>query len=212
MIAGGSSPAGSVVWPCVFLLTGTLCYGAVFGAWRSAAQAGVAAVKMPLFVLSLLAVSGLINVILAQVLGSKMSARQVMLCLLMGLTLTYVILAAVSPVLLFFSLQCPPPGSPNGVRVYWGLLLAHTAVIGVAGLIGNVRLYRLLNALTQSPAIAGRVLISWLLVTGLAGCELSWIISPFLATPVDPVPLINPNAFKTNFFEYVWRAFIAVSG
>ena len=207
-LAGPRVRSGTAAAACGWLLAGTACYGAVFGIWRSPEQACVSAVKMPLFVFLLVAFSALINVLLANVLGARLSSVQVTLCVLMGLAVTAIILLAVSPIMLFFALQCPPPSALNAMRVYWALLIAHTAVIGVAGVIGNVRLYRLLTRLIPSPNVARRVLASWLLITGLAGCELSWVLSPFLAKPALPVPLLNPNAFTGNFFEYLWRGFL----
>jgi hypothetical protein len=84
------------------------------------------------------------------------------------------------------------------------LLVMHTGVVGLCGIMGNTRLYRLLNALTGSPRLSIRVLVSWILVSGLVGCELSWVLSPFLGRPDVEVPFFNPNAFTSNFFEYLW--------
>jgi hypothetical protein len=105
---------------------------------------------------------------------------------------------------LFFALQIPGPDSPNAMSVYRLLLPAHTAVIGLCGIIGHVRLYQLLRSLTGSTALARRVLGVWILVAGMAGGELSWVFSPFLAKPGIPVPMWNPDAFHGNFFEYLW--------
>jgi hypothetical protein len=89
--------------------------------------------------------------------------------------------------------------------VYGALLACHVGVIGLAGLIGNLRLYGFLRTIIGSRKTALRLMTAWLVVTGFVGCELSWLISPFLARPDLPIPFFNPNAFKTNFFEYLWR-------
>jgi hypothetical protein len=191
---------------CIALTAGAACYGVAFGIWRSPRQALYSAIKMPALLLSVTAVSMLINMMLAQRLGARLSTRQVATCILMSLTISAVILGALSPVTAFLSLQCPSPRNRNAFATYRILLLAHTAVVGIAGIAGNIRLYRLLLQLTGSTRIAARVLASWILVTGFAGCQLSWIMSPFLARPDGPVPFINPNAFTGNFFEYAWRA------
>ena len=153
-----------------------------------------------------------INIMLAQVLGSGLTSRQVWLCILTSLAIACTLLAALSPVLLFFELQLPSPDSPGAMSIYQAVLLVNTAAVGIAGIIGNIRLYRLLRAMTKSTAVAARVLTSWILVTGLTGCELSWVLSPFLAKPGIPIPLINPDAFNGNFFEYCFRTLRALAG
>jgi hypothetical protein len=191
---------------CLTILIGSMIYGAAFGAWRAPTQALFSAVKMPALIFSVTLASSIINVMLAQVLGSGLSYRQVWLCILTSLAIACALLGAISPVLFFFIMQVPPPEAPNAMSVYNWVLLTNTTIVGIAGIIGNVRLYRLLRTLTKSPAMAARVLTSWILVSGLTGCELSWILSPFLAKPGIPIPLINPDAFNGNFFEYVFRA------
>ncbi len=205
-LAKDRTPLSLTVSCCIALTAGAACYGVAFGIWRSPRQALYSALKMPVLLLSVTAVSMLINMMLAQRLGARLSTRQVATCILMSLTISAVILGALSPVTAFLSLQCPPPRADGAFTVYRFLLLSHTAVVGIAGIAGNIRLYRLLVRLTPSTRIAARVLVSWILVTGLVGCELSWIMSPFLAKPGIPVPFINPNAFSGNFFEYAWRA------
>ena len=195
-----------ILGACAAILVGTLAYGFSFGIWRSPTQACYAAVKMPLLIFSVTVASSLINTMLAQVIGSGLSYRQVWICILVSLAITAALLGSLSPVLLFFACCLPPVDSADATSVYRTILLGNTTLVGVCGIVGNVQLYRLLRNLTASPAIACRVLLSWIFVSGLVGCELSWILSPFLAKPGEPVPLINPDAFSGNFFEYVWRA------
>jgi len=59
------------------------------------------------------------------------------------------------------------------------------------------------SILTNSPFPAVSSLAT--VEDGFVGCELSWILSPFLAKPGISVPFINPDAFRSNFFEYLWR-------
>lgn len=188
------------------ILSGAALYGFTFGIWRCPLQGVYSAAKMPLLIFSVTACSIAINSMLAQILGSGLSFRQVALCILLGLSITSILLGALSPVMLFFALQCPPPGAHSDQSVYRGLLLTHTSVVGLCGIAGHVRLYQLLKALTLSSAVSLRVVTAWILVSGLVGCELSWVLSPFLAKPDVAIPFVNPDAFAGNFFEYVWRA------
>lgn len=187
------------------IVAGAALFGLAFGIWRAPEQALYSAIKMPAMILAVVAVSSLINIILAHVLGSGLSAWQTTTCVLLSLAITCLILAALAPIICLFALQCPPPQAPGAMLSYRSLLTANTGLVAAAGVAGNVRLYRLLRILTPSASTASRVLLSWILTTGLAGCEFSWICSPFLARPDIPIMFLNPNAFHGNFFEYLWR-------
>jgi hypothetical protein len=78
-------------------------------------------------------------------------------------------------------------------------------VVGLCGVAGNVRLYRLLESLTPSSAIAGRVFVSWLVVAGIVGTQLSWILRPFLCKPHLTPELLRADALDGNFFEELSR-------
>lgn len=188
------------------VIAGSAVFGAGFGYWRAPEQAVYSAVKMPLLILTVTAFSAAINTLLAQVLGARLSFRQVLLCMMVAFAITSVLLAAVSPVTLLFALQAPPVGSPSAMTAYRVLLLLNTSAVGLCGILGNVQLFRLLAIITGSPRLAGRVLAAWIMVAGLTGCELSWLFSPFLARPDIPIPFTNPLAFLSNFFEYVYHA------
>ena len=197
---------------------GTLAYGFVFGLWRSPLQGLYAAVKLPALFATVIAASGLLNTMLAQVLGARLALRQVCLLMLLGMAVASAILGALSPVVLFFVLQVPPPdpralGLPTehpdvaaSMRVFWLLLLPHVAVIGFAGLVGNIRLYRLLREAVPSRPLALRVMAAWIIVTGFVGCELSWLFSPFLCKPTFPPHFFARTYFEGNFYEHIYHA------
>lgn len=176
---------------------GTALYGFAFGIWRSPLQALYAALKMPLLFISTVAASGLANIMLTHALGSGLTGRQVLTCIALSMAMAALLLGALSPVALFFALQ-----SPTTSAAYPWVLLGHTATVGACGTIGTVRLHRLLKCLTRMPT---RLLVIWFLVSGFVGCQLSWILSPFLAMPDHPEPFFNPAAFSGNFYEYLWR-------
>ncbi len=181
-------------------IVGSALYGLAFGIWRSPLQAVYSAIKMPLLFLSTIAASGLANAMLSQVLGAGMSFRHVLLSITIGMAMTAALLGALSPVALFFALQ-----SPASSAAYPWVLVGHTVTIGLCGTVGMVRLYGLLSSLTAVP---GRLLATWFLVSGFTGCQLSWILSPFLAMLDHPEPFFNPAAFSGNFYEYLWRTLV----
>ncbi len=203
VIRSQANSSGLVRTAGLAILAGTLCYGFVFGLWRSPLQAVLSALKMPLLLVAVTLTSGLINGMLAQVLGTGLSFRQVLLCILVNLAIASLILGALSPVMLFLVLQLPSQDSPDAMLIYRTLLPAHTIIVAIAGIIGCARLIELLRMLTGSAHVARLVFLCWISVSGLTGIQLSWMISPFLARPGESVPIINPNAFARNVFEYL---------
>ncbi len=197
---------------CLAIAAGTIPYGAVFGIWRSARQACYSLLKMPLLIVAVVIVSTLINYMLARVMGADLSMKKVLVAMLVAFAITSMLLGGLSPVALFVVTQVPDHTAPSAMIVYRTLLTLHAGVIGACGIVGNVRLYKLLGLLTGSRALAGRVLAAWILVSGFAGCQLSWLMSPYLARPDMPVPFFNPNAFSSNFYEYLWRAWCGALG
>lgn len=203
---------------CLAVILGGACYGLVFGLWHSPRQALYAAAKFPLLLLSVVAVSSLINTMLAQVLGARVSLRLTCLAMLLGMAAAALVLAALAPVAAFFVQQAPPPGpgivglpsrdpavAPS-MRTFHALLLLHVFLIGVAGLIGNLRLYRVLRAAIAQRDLARRVMLAWIAVCGFAGCEMAWLFSPFLCKPNYPPHVLAREYFQGNFYEHVYRA------
>jgi hypothetical protein len=93
---------------------------------------------------------------------------------------------------------------PDGLIAYRVLLSSLVICVGCAGVVGYARLFRLLCALTPNRAIAWRVLVAWVLTTGLVGTQCSWLLSPFVQRPDVAVTFWNPAAFSSNFFEHLW--------
>lgn len=204
-----------VVASAVILVGGGL-YGFTFGMWRSVTQGAYSAVKLPLLLFAVIACTILINGLLAIVLRTRLSIRQSVVCVLLGLSITAVLLGAFSPISFFFVSQVPPPlegiatlssSNPLSVenhRVAQLVLAFHVVVIAICGVVGNVRLFQLLEAVTGSRAAARRLLITWLAVDGFVGAQLSWLFRPFLCKPDLEPQFIRPDALRGNFFEEIW--------
>jgi len=209
MAADPSEQAQVILFACTVIIICSGIYGFTFGFWRSLEQALYSLVKMPVLFFTTLMSGGMICTMLAQVTGAKLSFRSVCMTVLLGMAVTSVMMASLAPVVLFFAMQLPPANDPvvaAAMNSYGIVLVLNVVVIGFCGIVGNCRVYRLLKSLTLSAPMALRLNTIWILVLGFVGCELSWVISPFLARPDIPVPFFNPNAFTSNFFEYLWKA------
>jgi len=210
-------PGRLILGVCATILVGTIAYGFAFGLWRSPLQGLYSAMKMPILFFAIVLASALINTMLAQVLGAALSFRQVCASMFLGMALCAAILGALSPIVIFFVLQATSPdpavvGLPfddpavaASKRVYWMLLLTHVGVIGMSGIVGNIRLYHLLRILTGTHKMALRLLAVWIAVAGFVGCELSWLLSPFLCKPTQLPHVIPKEYFHENFYERVWH-------
>lgn len=198
------------LWAVGLTLCSGALYGFVFGLWRAPEQALYAAVKLPLLLLSIVAASAVINGFLALLLRARIGVMQGLVAILLSLSVAAVMLAAIAPVALLFVLGVPGPGHPTATpeelyRTAEYVLLFHTIVIGACGIAGNLRLFRLLKRLAPAPGIARRVFASWLLVDGLVGTQLSWILRPFLCKPTLEPEFVRKDALAGNFFEELAR-------
>ena len=198
------------LWALKLTVCSGALYGFVFGLWRAPEQAFYSALKLPLLLLLVVAASAVINGFLARLLRARIGVMQGLVAILLSLSVASVMLAAFAPVALLFVWGVPGPGHPSATpnelyRSAEYILLFHTVVIGACAVAGNLRLFRLLERLAPSRAIARRVCASWLLVGGFVGSQLSWILRPFLCKPTLQPEFIRKDALAGNFFEELGR-------
>ncbi len=189
------------------IVLGSAAFGAAMGAWRAPQQAVYTALKFPLVILGTTLGNGLLNGMLAPLLGLNLRFRQSLLAVLLSYSITAAILGAFSPVI-FFLVWNTPPMATHSAAAQAGhnfLLLAEVVVIAGAGLAGNLRLLELLRGLAGREQVARRVLSAWLAGNLLLGSQLSWILRPFIGSPNLPVEFLRQNTFAGNFFESLWQ-------
>jgi hypothetical protein len=189
------------------IVLGAGLYGAAMGWWRDPQQALYVAIKFPLIILLTTLGNGLLNGMLAPLLGLNLPLRQSGSAVLMSFTVASMILGAFSPLLAFLVWNAPPM-SPEAIHgsTYGVIKLTHVAVIAFAGTAGNVRLFQVLAQLGGSRAAALRVLFAWLAVNLFLGSQLSWILRPFIGAPGLPVEFFRAAALRGNFYENIFRS------
>ncbi|MEP6955835.1 MAG: hypothetical protein ABI883_03340, partial [Chthoniobacterales bacterium] len=188
------------------ILLGCGSYGVTLGLWRAPLQAAYTAAKFPLLIFLTCAGNALLNGILAQLLGSGLSFRQTSRAILLSFATAALVLGALSPVTLFIIWNAPPLTSTRAVAGHSLTLLLHVGVIAYAGIIGNRRLFRLLERMSGQQAIALRVLTGWLAGNLLLGAQLAWVLRPFIGSPHIPVQFLRDDPLRGNFYEAVFRA------
>lgn len=197
------------LWVCLaVVLAGTGAFGAALGSWRAADQALYCAIKLPLILLLTSLGNGLLNAMLAPLLGLNLAPRQCLLAVLLSFTIAAAILGAFSPVLWFLIWNLPPLASdPRQVaQAHRLLLVTETGMIAFAGVMANVRLVQFLRELGGSRAVARRVLFAWLAGNLFLGSQLAWILRPFVGSPGLPVQFLRPNAFEGSFYDALFRS------
>ncbi len=194
---------------CVLaVIVGAAAFGAAVGAWRAPLQAFYTAVKFPLIILLTALGNGLLNGMLAPLLGTNISFRQSLLAVLMSFTIASVVLGACAPLAWFVIWNSPPyspdsdPASMNTHSFIFVLLAAWMAAAGVAG---NIRLFQLLRQLAGNATSARRTMLAWLAGNLLLGSQLAWMLRPFVGAPHLPVEFLRQTAFEGNFFEMLFR-------
>jgi hypothetical protein len=191
------------------ILLGAGLYGAAMGYWRDPQQACYVAIKFPLIILLTLIGNALLNGMLAPLLGLNIPFRRSFSAILMSFAIASAILGAFSPLLAFVVWNAPPISQATlQGATYNFIILANVAVIAFAGTTGNARLFQLLTRLGGSQAVAWRVLFAWLAGNLFLGSQLSWILRPFIGSPNLPVELFRTTAFRGNFYEAVFHAFM----
>ncbi|MEM6909983.1 MAG: hypothetical protein AAF555_00225 [Verrucomicrobiota bacterium] len=164
------------------------------------------AVKFPALIVLVLLCNGLLNALLATVLGSGLSFRQTGKCLLIAFSTTGIILASLSPIALVQALNCPPPEQVGGPLGHSLLLLTHTGLIAFAGVVAHAKQLRLLTELCPSPKIAKQTFFAWIGGSLFVGAQLSWILRPWFGSTQLEVAFLRPDPLRGDFYNAVWRS------
>lgn len=187
------------------IVLGGTAYGFTLGLWRAPLMGGYVAFKLPLLIGLTLLTNGLINGMLAQVLGSGLSFRQTLMALLMSFATFALITGALSPVTFALVLNAPGPGEPGGAAAYRTILLTHVVIIAFAGVTAHQRFLPVLRAVSASPSAARFVFTAWLAGNLLVGAQLSWNLRPFFGQPGRPVQFLRSDWNHSSFYESVWH-------
>ena len=197
-----------VIYCVVMIMAGAGCYGAVMGCWRDPWQALYTGIKLPLVILMTTLGNGLLNGMLAPLLGLNVTFRQAFASVLLSFAVTAVVLGTLSPVALFIVWNTPPlTAGTTAVSPEYGFLqLTLTVCVAIAGVTGNLRLLPLLRGWADNAATARNVLLAWLAVNLFLGSQISWVLRPFIWDVHRPVEFIGPDSFQGSFFETVFKA------
>src|ERR1035438_8071900 len=116
-------PHSGLVWLCVgAIVTGSGAYGAAMGSWCEPMQAVYVALKLPFLILLTTIGNGLLNGMLAPLLGLRITFRQAQTAVLISFAIASTILGALSPVALFVVWNTPPlTGTQTAVLISFAI-------------------------------------------------------------------------------------------
>jgi len=150
-------------------------YGVVMGSYHSITQSAVAGVKVIILFLSTVILCFPSFFIIQQVLGSKMSFRQMVMIVLSGVVLTATIAISFAPIVIVFQV--------TGGNYHF-LQLLHVAIFIFAGIFGmKLMVDALKYACDQKniyPQIGVTVFRIWVIILAFVGIQLAWNLRPFL--------------------------------
>ncbi len=189
----------------IWLILGSSLYGISIGLWRSPLQSFYVSIKFPLLIILTTIGNALINGMLAQLLGAKISFRQSFLAIIMSFTLIAIILGAFTPLALFLLYNLPQMGSELANKAHSIILIFNVVLVAFAGIIANTHLLKLLEHICSNKLKAKQILLTWLGVNMFLGCQLSWNLRPFFGTPRLEVRFLRDDPFNGSFYEAVFN-------
>ena len=177
----------------VFVLTGL--HGLAIGYSSGYLQMLSTAVKLPLLYLLTTVVCFPVLYVVNVIIGSRLGFIQTYTLILMSLALNAILLASCAPIVLFFIL--------TGAS-YTFLKLLEVGILGFSGLWAMVGLWRGLVEMCETsslyPKRAIRILQIWIVVFGLVGLQMTWVMRPFVGSPNMPFELFRETG-KGNIYE-----------
>ena len=191
----------------LFIVAACALYGAVMAGWRSPLLSLYVALKLPLLFIGTTCLVALFNWMISIVLGSGLSFKATVFIVFASMVIAAWILVSLAPVALFCVLSGVPATGTHDELHYAHdcILITHIVILGIAGIAGNAALLEGLkkNARPQCPADV----LFFACVTAFAfvGCQLSWILRPFVGNPFFPVLFMRPDALEQNFYEFVFK-------
>lgn len=194
----------------VFVAVACGLYGAVLAGWRSPRLCLYVAVKLPMLFLGTISVVAVFNWMTASILGSGLSFKSTVFTVFASMTIGCWILISLVPVSLFFLMSgVSYAGTHDELRyAHNSILMTHILVLALAGVGGNAALLKGLRSVVRPRCPAVGLFLVWLSAFAFVGCQMSWILRPFIGSPFYPVAFMRADCLARNFYEFVFAEVI----
>lgn len=190
----------------LFVVIACGLYGAVLAGWRSPRLSAYVAIKLPLLFLGTTAIVAIFNWMTASIVGAGLSFRSTVFVVIASMTIGCWILLSLVPVALFFLVSgVSYAGTHDELRYSHNLILmTHIFILAIAGVVGNASLLTGLRRVVTEHCPVYALFMFWLSAFAFVGCQLSWILRPFVGSPFYPVAFMRPDCLERNFYEFVF--------
>jgi hypothetical protein len=190
----------------LFMILACAVYGSVLAGWRSPLLSVYVAIKLPLLFLGTTLIVAVFNWMLAAALGAELPFKTTLLIVFSAMTVASAILLSLAPVSLFFMYTGVPGAGSNDQLQYAhnSMLMTHILVLAAAGIAGNRVMLHGLKQLVPERCPVGLLFFGWLFVFAFVGCQMGWILRPFVGSPFYPVAFMRPDCLDRNFYEFVF--------
>jgi hypothetical protein len=171
-------------------------YGMVMGSYHSLLQSVVTGLKVIILFLSTVIICFPSFFIIQQVLGSKMSFRQMIVIVLSGVVLTATISLSFAPIVIVFQV--------TGGNYHF-LQLLHVAIFIFAGIFGMRLMVDALKYACENksiyPQIGVTVFRIWIIILAFVGIQLAWNLRPFLCEKQEEFKFFRK--YEGNFYTAI---------
>lgn len=177
---------------CVF----TFLYGIVMGSYHSFLQSIIAGLKVTFLFVSAILICFPSFYVIQQVLGSKMTLRQMVFIILSGFVLTAAIAISFAPILILFQL--------TGGNYHF-LQLLHVSIFVFSGIFGMRLMIEALKFACEKkdiyPRIGVNVFRIWMVILAFVGIQIAWNLRPFLSNKTEEFKLFRK--YEGNFYTAI---------
>ena len=185
-------------------------YGAILAGWRSPRLSLYVALKLPVLFLSTTALVAIFNWMTATALGSGLSFRDTVFLVFASMTIGCWVLLSLVPISLFFMLSGVSAVGTHAQLQYAhnSILITHILILALAGIGGNAALLTGLRTIVKPHCPATGLFTLWIAAFAFVGCQMSWILRPFVGSPFYPVAFMRPDCLDRNFYEFIFTEVI----
>jgi hypothetical protein len=189
--------SNNLIFNQILLICGfAFLYGMVMGSYHSLLQSVVTGLKVIILFLSTVIICFPSFFIIQQVLGSKMSFRQMIVIVLSGVVLTATIALSFAPIVIVFQI--------TGGNYHF-LQLLHVAIFIFAGIFGMRLMVDALKYACENksiyPQIGVTVFRIWIIILAFVGIQLAWNLRPFLCQKNEEFKLFRK--YEGNFYTAI---------
>lgn len=174
----------------------TFLYGIVMGSYHSFLQSIVSGFKVTFLFFSAILISFPSFYVIQQVLGSKMTLRQMVFIILSGFVLSSAIAISFAPIVLLFQV--------TGGNYHF-LQLLHVAIFIFSGIFGMRVIVDAIKFACEKkdiyPRIGVNVFRIWIIILAFVGIQIAWNLRPFLCNKNEEFKLFRK--YEGNFYTAI---------